>query len=229
MYVRTMFFDKCEKKAIDGTTYEISNGTTVELWNCKQQLIEIYNAVDPGMADITFSMDAYTQGKKDLIKMLKEFDKLYTKHIKSGYVEMSAIHQAAMRPLIDMMSSNFNLHALEQLQAKGQDLPVFRREALQEKFCQHMTRMCEIFRDYGELKDFFNVKQMLSVLLDTPNWKEEVPLAFYLAPLENAIWDVRECLLAMHKRGPLYCKYIVEDNEELQKKTCEMVGKDVVV
>ena len=88
-----MFFDKCEKKSIDGTTYDITNGTQVEIWNCKQLMIDIYNAVDPGMADITFNMDSYTTGKKDLIKQLKEFDKMYVKHIKSGYVEMNAIHQ----------------------------------------------------------------------------------------------------------------------------------------
>jgi len=33
--MRTMFFDKCEKKSIDGTAYEITNGTQVEIWNCK--------------------------------------------------------------------------------------------------------------------------------------------------------------------------------------------------
>jgi hypothetical protein len=30
-----MFFDKVEKKQIDGQMYEISNGTQVEIWNCK--------------------------------------------------------------------------------------------------------------------------------------------------------------------------------------------------
>ena len=189
-----MFFDKCEKKAIDGTTYEITNGTQVEIWNCKQNLIDIYNAVDPGMADITFNVDSYQTGKKDLIKMLKEFDKNYTKHIKSGYVEMNAIHTAAMKPLMDMLTSNFNMNALEQLELKDKELPVFRREALVEKFCQHLTRLCEIFRDFGNLKDAFNIKQMLSVL-QTPGWKEVTPLAFYLSPLENAIFETRECML----------------------------------
>jgi uncharacterized coiled-coil protein SlyX len=221
-----MFFDKCEKKAIDGTTYEITNGTQVEIWNCKQNLIDIYNAVDPGMADITFNVDSYQTGKKDLIKMLKEFDKNYTKHIKSGYVEMNAIHTAAMKPLMDMLTSNFNMNALEQLELKDKELPVFRREALVEKFCQHLTRLCEIFRDFGNLKDPFNIKQMLSVL-QTPGWKEVTPLAFYLSPLENAIFETRECMLQMYKRGPLFCNYVVEDNEELQKKTIEMISKDV--
>jgi hypothetical protein len=38
MYMRTMFFDKCEKKTIDGHTYEISNGSNVDMSNCKECL-----------------------------------------------------------------------------------------------------------------------------------------------------------------------------------------------
>jgi hypothetical protein len=114
-----MFFDKTEKKSIDGVSYEISNGTSHEIWNCKQTLFEIYNQVDPSNFDVTINADSYVQWKKDFIKLLKEFDKMYTKHIKSGYVEMNHIHQSAMRPLLDLMSSNFNLNALELLEKKG--------------------------------------------------------------------------------------------------------------
>lgn len=133
-----------------------------------------------------------------------------------------------MKPILDILSSNFNMHSLEQLEVKDKELPIFRREALQEKFCSNLTRLLEIFRDFGTLKDHFNIKQMLSVL-QTHGWKEITPLAFYLAPLENAIFDTRECMLQMHKKGPLYCNYIIEDNEELQKKAIEMVSKDVTV
>ena len=87
--------------------------------------------------------------------------------------------------------------------------------------------MCEIFRDYGQLKDPFNIKQMLAIL-NTPSWQLEPPLAFYLAPLQNAIFDVRQCLLQMYKDGPLHCKYVIEDNQELQEKTIIMVQKDVI-
>lgn len=75
--------------------------------------------IDPGMMEISLNADSYTTWKKDLIKLLKEFDKLYMKHIKSGYVEMNAIHTQAMKPLVDMMTSNFNLNALELLESKG--------------------------------------------------------------------------------------------------------------
>ena len=107
-----MFFDKCEKKSIDGTNYEISNGTQVEIWNCKQLLNDIYTTVDPGMMEISLNADSYNTWKKDLVKLLKEFDKMYVKHIKSGFVEMNAIHQGAMKPIIEIMSSNYNLNAL---------------------------------------------------------------------------------------------------------------------
>jgi len=35
MYMRTMFFQKAEKVTIDGHTYEVSNGSNVDMSNCK--------------------------------------------------------------------------------------------------------------------------------------------------------------------------------------------------
>ena len=76
-------------------------------------LNDIYNTIDPSMMEISLNADSYVTWKKDLVKLLKEFDKLYIKHIKSGFVEMNLIHQAAMKPILEIMSSNFNLNALE--------------------------------------------------------------------------------------------------------------------
>jgi len=42
--------------------------------------------------EMTVNPDSYTTWKKELIKMLKEFDKCYVKHMKGAYVEMNAIH-----------------------------------------------------------------------------------------------------------------------------------------
>jgi hypothetical protein len=67
---------------------------------------------------------------------------------------------------------------------------------------------------------------MLTVL-KTEGWRESPPLAFYFTPLQNALTDMRECLLKMHKEGPLHCKYIIEDNTELQDKTILMVQRDI--
>ena len=86
------------------------------------------------MMNMSLTPDSYTSWKKELIKFLKDFDKLYVKHIKSGFVEMSAIHQKAMQPLVELMNSNYNFHALEQMEKKHSDLPSFRKEALSEKF-----------------------------------------------------------------------------------------------
>lgn len=184
-----MFLEKCEKKTIDGTTYDITNSTQVEIWNCKGKIVEIFNLLDPSMMEMQLTHETYISWKKDLVKLLKEFDKLYVKHIKSGFVEMNAIHMNAMKPLTELLESNLNFHFLE-LIAKKKDVPKFRHEALEEKFCGHLTKICEIFRDYGTLKDPFHIKQMLHIL-KTSDWQKTPPLEFYLTPLANALTDVR--------------------------------------
>ncbi len=52
MYCRTMFLEKCEKKTIDGVTYDITNNTQVEIWNCKGKIVEIFNQCDPSMMEM---------------------------------------------------------------------------------------------------------------------------------------------------------------------------------
>lgn len=152
-----MFLEKCEKKTIDGVTYDISNNTQVEIWNCKGKIVEIFNCLDPGMMEMQLTHETYISWKKELIKMLKEFDKMYLKHIKSGYIEMNAIHMTAMKPLTNLLESNLNFHYLELIEKK-KEVPSFRHEALEEKFCEHFTRICEIFRDFGTLRDHFNIR-----------------------------------------------------------------------
>lgn len=152
-----MFLEKCEKKSIDGVTYEITNATQVEIWNCKSKIVEIYNYVDPGMMEMQLTHETYVSWKKDLIKLLKEWDKLYVKHIKSGYVEMNGIHMAAMKPLTDLLESNLNLHYLEQIEKK-KEVPSFRHEALEEKFAAHLTRVCDIFEKFGNLTEHYDIR-----------------------------------------------------------------------
>jgi hypothetical protein len=66
---------------------------------------------------------------------------------------------------------------------------------------------------------------MLKVL-KIHEWENCPPFKFYLNPLKDSINKVRKELLDMHKRGDLFNKYIIENNEELQKYTIEMVKKD---
>lgn len=44
------------------------------------------------------------------------------------------------------------------------------------------------------------------------DWKHVRPFEYYLTPLENSITKVRTNLLDMHKRGPLFIKYVIEQN-----------------
>ena len=85
---------------------------------------------------------------------------------------------------------------------------------MEEQFCKHLTNVCQIFKEYGELKDYFNIKQMMSVL-KIKDWKKITPFAYYLNPLNDAITVVRKSLLKMNENGPLLIKYIIEENKQL--------------
>jgi len=54
----------------------------------------------------------------------------------------------------------------------GIAVPDFRRDALEEQFCVKLTKVCEIFEEYGteaKLEDHFDIKQMLK-MQKIPNW-----------------------------------------------------------
>ena len=99
-FVRTMFFEKVEKKFIDGTEYTVSNAAMVDTWNCKEALVDIYNMVEKNNMDMNCVPDNYQSWKKDLLKLCKTWDSAYMKHIKTKvYDEMNLIHVTAMKPL----------------------------------------------------------------------------------------------------------------------------------
>jgi hypothetical protein len=63
-------------------------------------------------------------------------------------------------------------------------------------------------------------------LLKLKNWKQEVPLAYYLQPLEDSITSVRKELLDMTSNGVNRVKYHVEENTDLHTKIIHMVDMD---
>lgn len=113
----------------------------MEIWNCKEKIVETCNYFDSDTLEMNLNENTYISWRKELIKILKEFDKLYVKHIKSGYIEMNNIHMNAMKPLCQLMESNLNFHYLEQIEKK-KEVPKFRHEALETKFCEHLTTLC---------------------------------------------------------------------------------------
>lgn len=232
MYVRTMIFEKVqeEKKFIDGTTYTISNQSAVDMFNCKEALVDVFNHLDPEQMEMECTFENYTTWKKDLVKKGKEFDKLYVKHIKATYPEMSQLHATAMKPLTLLIDSNLQLTRLEDMIKKDpSNIPEFRFIALEEEFVKHMTNVCDIFKEYGNMKDHpFDIKQMVKTL-KIEDWKEIIPFRYYLTPLEQALNKVRKELIRMHEVGHLQIKYIVEDNEDLQAFMTDLVAKDLLV
>ena len=158
MYVRTMFFEKTEQISIDGRVYDITMNAKVECFTCKEILSDLCLMVNPDSMDDQCTFETYTSWKKDFVKKLKEWDKMYVKHIKSAYGDMNTIHMTAMKPLLDLITANENFHNLEVMIKQKKEVPQFRHIALEEEFCKFLTGVCEIFRDYGDLKDLFDIR-----------------------------------------------------------------------
>lgn len=224
-YIRTMFMVKQEEIEIDGVKYEISNSANVENYNCRFAFVEFYNLLD----EIN-DMDAsnFLQLKKQMVGYLKEWDKLYTKHIKGSHNEMQKIITSGITPLLNLITSNQNFKLLEDLEKKpGSQIPEFRHNALETQFCEHLSIICNILKNHGNLKDEYDIKRMIN-LLKLKDWKKEVPLHFYMQPLEDKIKIVREELLKMSDDGQLRVRYPCGENEALHNKIIEMVKADVI-
>lgn len=104
-------------------------------------------------------------------------------------------------------------------------MPNFRFNALEEQFVLKLTKVCEIFNNYGKLPPTFNIRQMLEIL-KTKDWRDIPPFEYYLTPLQLALDKVIAELLRMQKEGPLRSRYYIELNEELQNLVIEMVRLD---
>ena len=121
-----MFFEKCDQKNIDGKIYDISNGAKVDCFNCKESISEVFRFMDPETMAMECTFDNWQGWKKDLIKICKEWEKCYTKHVKSTYPEMNAIHMQAMQPLNQLVEANANFDRLERMVRDKKEVPHFR-------------------------------------------------------------------------------------------------------
>jgi hypothetical protein len=78
--LRSMFFLKKEEIKICGTTYPISNACQVDSYNCKMHLITaVCFQTGPDTVN-SLDQDNYAAWKKEAIKALKDWDKMYVKH-----------------------------------------------------------------------------------------------------------------------------------------------------
>ena len=105
-----MIFEKLQgdpiTKYIDGNAYIVSNNANVDWYNCKEAIVEIFNMLDPQMMEVELDFNEMNNWRKKLISKLKAWDKIYLKHIKTVYPEMSQLHAEAMKPLTLLIDSN---------------------------------------------------------------------------------------------------------------------------
>ena len=58
------------------------------MYRTKEKICEIYREVDPDMWDENMKPESYQSQVNKFKKLLKEWDKMYVKHIKAVHTEM---------------------------------------------------------------------------------------------------------------------------------------------
>lgn len=146
---RTMFWERGEAIRIDDQVHEISNFANVDHFNCKQALCGIWQVqFDPErVADL--NMDDWVAWKKESVKTLKEFEKMYVKHEKVTNKELGGYIAISFIPLTDMWEANWNYFNIMKMIESGANVPDFRFKAVEDKFVEKMTRLCTLLTNYG--------------------------------------------------------------------------------
>lgn len=116
-----MFFDKIDAAApsyiIDGVVHQFTSVAANDTFKYKSFFVEVFDFLDPEMFETACTFETYTGWKKELLKILKQWDVHYVKHIKAPHPEMQKVHDLAMMPLSQLMKSNSNFGQLEKMLA----------------------------------------------------------------------------------------------------------------
>jgi len=102
---------------------------------------------------------------------------------------MNAIHMQCMKPLLEMWAANLNLYNINNMIKRGDEVPNFRFNALEEEFVKKMSEICRIFSKHGKLDMPYDIRQMLEIL-KIKDWRNIEPFAYYLNPLDEALEKV---------------------------------------
>ena len=227
-----MFWERGEAIRIDDQVHEISNFANVDHFNCKQALCMIWQVQISPEAFADLNSDTWVAWKKETVKSLKEFEKMYVKHEKVTNKELGGYIALSFIPLTDMWEANWNYFNILKLINDGQNIPEFRFKAVEDKFIEKMTRLCTLLTNYGEeekrVRQPWDIRQMLWVL-KTDDWQNIKPFHFYLQALNDNLNKVVEELIQMRKAGVLRARYSMPLNETMRDLIFAMVESDKIV
>lgn len=89
-----------------------------------------------------------------------------------------------------------------------------------------MEALLKILTNHGTLKEEYAMQRMLNIL-KIKDWQASIPLDYYITPLKESIWKLREELIAMRTKTITHCKYRMAQNEEMAGFVNVMVHNDV--
>ena len=138
---------------------------------------------------------------------------------------LSEIQREAMLPLTNLFESNFNYYQINQQIIKGKFVPDFRYKALEDKYVEHMEKLCGLLRDYGDLRQPFDIRQML-LTLKSKDWENIHPHKYYFQPLKDAVDKMQIHILDLNRLGFLRSRYVMKENAELMKRVIHSVACD---
>jgi hypothetical protein len=144
-----MFFERAEIIKIDGNSYPISNASNIDHFNCKQHLCSIWQVHFEASKIEGLNPDDYIAWRKEAVKLLKEWDKMYVKHEKTTNKELGQIISTAFIPLTDLWEANNNFYNINKMVADGIHVPEFRLKALEDQFIIKLTKVCDILANFG--------------------------------------------------------------------------------
>lgn len=220
---------------IDGNQYEVTNSANTDHFNCKEQFLNIIMKIEEGFdEDTPLSWETFGSWKKELMSMLKDFDKKYVKHSKTVNPQLVDIHKKAGQPLQDFAEASYNLQNYHTQVSKGHSYPEFRKKALYDKFIEHMTGICKIFKAFANpdtkltLDEEYDIKHLLEIL-DIEDWENEPCFRFYFTPLKEAYDKMVDELRTLHENGSLRFYYVIERNRTLQELVIALIHQYNIV
>lgn len=147
-----MFWLKAESVKIDGKTYDLSNAAQIDHFTCKMHLWQnIWTPLEDGGVFNDLDSNNYVAWRKEFVKSLKEFDKLYVKHEKTTNKEFMGYINEAFMPLTELWEANNNYYNLNKMVEAGVNVPEFRTKAVEDKFIEKMMKFMDVLKAYGSL------------------------------------------------------------------------------
>ncbi|EAR86465.2 transmembrane protein, putative (macronuclear) [Tetrahymena thermophila SB210] len=233
-HIRSFFFGRedkeTEKIIIDGIRCGVTKEHADRSYFCRHKFIETMKYIK----DIDdLDPETFQKAKKEVIKIMKEFVKFFTPHIKYGHPEIYDLKIAkVLEPLTNLIDINnqyrqFMITYKPEVEKEVRD---FMSRVIVKKYINHLQ---EVFRVLYEE----SIKPNISCLPDCKRlfykihiygWEKNPVESKYLKPLNDCFLKMQKCLIEMKIYGINYWRIPLHSNEKLMKCIELLINADLI-